>query len=64
MEKDYIEIEVSVRTCVVGSERTTTVEIYNEDIEGMTEQERSDYIEEVCKEAAFDMVDWSYKVID
>lgn len=64
MEKDYIEIEVSICTNVVGSDCTTTVEIYNDDLEGMTEQEKSDYIEEVCKDAAFDMVDWSYKTIN
>lgn len=50
-------IKITIRTNKVGSLCEDILEFEDEEWEGMSEKER----EEVCRSAAFDMMEWNYR---
>lgn len=55
-------IIVKVSTGLCGSENTTSFEIPDDEVSGMSESERFDYLEEMAKDAMFDMIDWNWHI--
>lgn len=57
-----MKVKVTASTRFVGSKDSRVLTIDDEDIEGMSERERDDYIEECAQEALWDIVDWGWEV--
>lgn len=55
-------IYAHVNTGYVGCDRREEIEIYDDDIEGMNEQQRNDYIDEVVREWMFDQIEWGWSL--
>jgi len=58
-----MKFKVWVSTGLVGSKRETIVEIPDNDIEGLTARARNYIIEEDCKEAMFEMIEWNFEEV-
>ncbi len=58
-----MKIKVTVGTWKIGSEMDDVLEIDDSELEGMTEQEIEDYLEDVAREAMFNMIEWSFERI-
>jgi stress-induced morphogen len=50
-----------VMTNKIGSKVEFDVEIWDEDVEGMTDVERDDAISEAVREAMFERIEWGWK---
>ena len=57
---DIVKIEVYIATNKVGSECTDFLEFYREEWDSWCE----DVKEEVCRDAAFQMMEWGYKEVE
>jgi hypothetical protein len=53
-------IKVTIRTNKVGSECSDIMEFEDDDWNSMTDPER----EEVCKDAAFNMMEWNFEEME
>ena len=58
-----MKIEVYVHTGLVGSEQKDILEIDDEDLKGMSDIDREDYIEHKAREFMFNMIDWGYREV-
>ena len=58
-----MKILVSVRTQVYGSRDEVEIEISDEDLGGLTPEERDLKIEEQAREAMFSMIEWNWKEV-
>jgi len=57
-----MKIELCVSTGRVGSQVTETIKVDDEELEGMTEEEQDEHIEEnYGKEWLFNNIEWSWK---
>ena len=57
---DTVKVQVWNSTNKVGSECKDTIEIDREEWEAMTDDEKDD----ACQDAAFNYLDWGWKVIE
>lgn len=56
-----MKLRVYASTNKVGSRCETTVEIDDEELEGMDANERNAYLEEMAKDALWQLVEWSWE---
>lgn len=56
---NMIRVKITIRTNKVGSESKTEMEFDAADWNSMTNSER----EEVCREAAFEMIEWNFEEV-
>lgn len=59
-----MKVLVKVSTNRVGSTVTTTIEIDDEDVEGMSESELSQYVESIAKDTMLDLVQWNWEIVE
>lgn len=59
-----MKIEVWVATNKVGSKCSCTVDIPDEDVEGMSEQELEDFIDEYARDDIWRLMEWGWKKKD
>lgn len=57
---DTVKVKVWISTNKVGSKCEDTIEIDREEWESMTDDEKDD----ACQDAAFNHLDWGWKVIE
>jgi hypothetical protein len=55
-------IRVSVSTGKVGSRCTTEFEIDDDELEGLSDEERDDEIDEMAQQVMFGMIDWNWEI--
>lgn len=54
------KFKVSLSTKYVGSKVEDEIEIEDEELEGMSTNERETYIEDVVREWVYDEIDWGW----
>jgi hypothetical protein len=59
-----MKVTVYVSTGFVGSRREEEIEIDDEDIAGMTEQERDDYIDDQAREVLWELINWGWEPVE
>jgi hypothetical protein len=57
-------MKVTVWACTpyINSKYKRTIEIDDEDVEGMDNSERDSYIDEIAKDEMWNIVEWGWKV--
>jgi hypothetical protein len=55
-----MEIEVWVATNRVGSKVTRTINIPDEDFEGMNQEEKENYIDQEAQLVLWEMIEWGW----
>lgn len=59
-----MKIRVKVSTNKVGSEDEDTFEIADDELEGLSEDDRNKAIEETAQQVMFEMIDWYWEPVD
>jgi hypothetical protein len=54
-------ITVWASTWIVGSEYTKEIEIDDEDLEGLSEEEQSEFIDSCAREVIWDLIEWGWR---
>ena len=58
-----MKLIVNVRTRFIKSQDQMEIEISDEDLEGLTQEERDAEIEKQAKEAMFSMIEWDWQEV-
>lgn len=59
-----MKFEVYVRTNKIGSKSSTVVDVDDEDLEGLTDEERTRWLDNVLIESLWELIDWGWKEAD
>jgi hypothetical protein len=59
-----MKVEVWVATYKVGSKCSDTIEIPEEELEGMDEKQRAQHIEDSARDAIWNMADWGWREVE